>query len=65
MLVFYIFIFCISIVLVFLFSIHIHIGGGTFDVSIMQVYQNQIVALASEGDPHLGGADFDEILVVQ
>lgn len=35
-------------------------GGGTFDVSILELYQGVIDVLASRGDNHLGGADVDE-----
>lgn len=38
------------------------LGGGTFDVSIVQVQQGVIEVLASHGDTHLGGDDFDDLL---
>lgn len=34
-------------------------GGGTFDVSILEVGGGAIEVLATSGDPHLGGDDFD------
>ena len=39
------------------------LGGGTFDVSIAQVESGVIEILASHGDTHLGGDDFDQLLV--
>ncbi len=35
------------------------LGGGTFDVSIMQFTENEIEILSSVGDSQLGGYDFD------
>ncbi len=39
------------------------LGGGTFDVSIVQVEQNVVEVLASHGDTKLGGDDFDQLLL--
>jgi molecular chaperone DnaK len=39
------------------------LGGGTFDVSIVQVEAGVIEVLASHGDTHLGGDDFDQALL--
>ena len=39
------------------------LGGGTFDVSLVQIEQGVIEVLASHGDTHLGGDDFDELLL--
>lgn len=39
------------------------LGGGTFDVSIISVEGTQISALATSGDPRLGGGDFDDCIV--
>src|SRR3954452_15879272 len=39
------------------------LGGGTFDVSIAQVEQGVVEILASQGDTHLGGDDFDQRLL--
>ena len=36
------------------------LGGGTFDVSIIEIGDNVIEVLATCGDNHLGGDDFDE-----
>lgn len=39
------------------------LGGGTFDVSIIEIGGDVIEVLATSGDNHLGGDDFDERLV--
>lgn len=39
------------------------LGGGTFDVSIIEIGDNVIEVLATAGDNHLGGDDFDNRLV--
>ena len=39
------------------------LGGGTFDVTISKVEQNEINVLSTEGDYKLGGKDFDDILM--
>lgn len=39
------------------------LGGGTFDVSIVQIEQGVIEVLSSHGDTQLGGDDFDELLL--
>jgi len=36
------------------------LGGGTFDVSIIEIGAGVIEVLATSGDNHLGGDDFDE-----
>ena len=36
------------------------LGGGTFDVSLIEIGDNLIEVLATAGDNHLGGDDFDE-----
>ena len=36
------------------------LGGGTFDVSIIEIGQGVIEVLATNGDNHLGGDDFDQ-----
>jgi molecular chaperone DnaK len=38
------------------------LGGGTFDVSIVQVQDGVIEVLSSHGDTQLGGDDFDALL---
>ena len=39
------------------------LGGGTFDVSVIYIGDNVIEVLATSGDNHLGGDDFDERIV--
>ena len=38
-------------------------GGGTFDVSIMDIQSDKITLLRSGGDEHLGGMDFDQAML--
>ena len=38
------------------------LGGGTFDVSIIEVEANKIDVIATSGDPRLGGSDFDDLI---
>jgi Fe-S protein assembly chaperone HscA len=40
------------------------LGGGTFDVSILRVKDGVFEVLATNGDTHLGGDDFDRVLVL-
>jgi molecular chaperone DnaK len=39
------------------------LGGGTFDVSILEVGDGVFEVLSTSGDTHLGGDDFDEKIV--
>jgi len=39
------------------------LGGGTFDVTVMEIAGNQYRALATDGDVRLGGWDWDQCLV--
>ncbi|MBQ9008725.1 MAG: Hsp70 family protein, partial [Clostridia bacterium] len=39
------------------------LGGGTFDVSLIEIGDGVIEVLATSGDNHLGGDDFDSRLV--
>ncbi|MBL7044297.1 MAG: Hsp70 family protein [Pirellulaceae bacterium] len=39
------------------------LGGGTFDVSIVQLEQGVVEVLSSHGDTQLGGDDFDQLLM--
>jgi len=39
------------------------LGGGTFDVSILEVRDGVFEVLATSGDTHLGGDDFDKKIV--
>ena len=38
-------------------------GGGTFDVSILDIGDNVFEVLSTNGDTHLGGDDVDEVLI--
>ncbi|CAN1234163.1 Luminal-binding protein, partial [Linum perenne] len=39
------------------------LGGGTFDVSVLEVDGQEFQVLATGGDTHLGGGDFDQRLM--
>jgi molecular chaperone DnaK len=39
------------------------LGGGTFDVSIVQQQEGVVEVLSSHGDTQLGGDDFDDLLL--
>lgn len=39
------------------------LGGGTFDISILDIEDGVFEVRATNGDTHLGGADFDEVVV--
>jgi len=39
------------------------LGGGTFDISILDVGENVFEVLSTNGDTHLGGDDYDEELI--
>src|SRR5438132_1690900 len=41
------------------------LGGGTFDVSIVQAQESVVEVLSSHGDTQLGGDDFDDLLLKQ
>ena len=38
------------------------LGGGTFDVSVVSIEEGVVEVLASTGDNHLGGDDFDAVV---
>ena len=38
------------------------LGGGTFDVSILDVGSGLVEVIASSGDPRLGGNDWDRAI---
>ncbi|MFW6066021.1 MAG: molecular chaperone DnaK, partial [Planctomycetota bacterium] len=38
-------------------------GGGTFDISILDIGENVYEVISTHGDTHLGGDDLDEILI--
>jgi len=39
------------------------LGGGTFDISILDVSHDLVEVKATNGDTHLGGDDFDRVLI--
>ena len=39
------------------------LGGGTFDISILDISQGVVEVLSTNGDTHLGGDDFDKRIV--
>jgi molecular chaperone DnaK len=39
------------------------LGGGTFDISILDVGEGVFETLAINGDTHLGGDDYDQVLI--
>ncbi len=39
------------------------LGGGTFDVSILDIGDGVVEVLSTSGDTHLGGDDFDKVVV--
>ena len=40
------------------------LGGGTFDVTLFKIQMETVTVLATSGDLHLGGQDFDQNIVV-
>ena len=39
------------------------LGGGTFDVSVLEIDENVIEVLSTNGDTHLGGDDVDQAII--
>jgi molecular chaperone DnaK len=39
------------------------LGGGTFDVSVLEVADGVFRVISTNGDTHLGGDDFDQVLI--
>ena len=39
------------------------LGGGTFDISIMDLGDGVFEVLSTNGDTHLGGDDFDQVII--
>ncbi len=39
------------------------LGGGTFDVSVLEVSEDTVEVKATSGDTYLGGDDFDEVII--
>lgn len=44
-------------------AIVLDLGGGTFDVSLLEVTQGVFEVVGTGGDPFLGGEDFDQLIV--
>ena len=41
------------------------LGGGTFDVSLLTIDSGVFEVIATSGDTHLGGEDFDQRVMVR
>jgi molecular chaperone DnaK len=39
------------------------LGGGTFDISVLEIGDGVFEVLATNGDTHLGGDDFDQVIM--
>ncbi len=39
------------------------LGGGTFDTTVISLHGNEITVICTDGDHHLGGADWDKRIV--
>ena len=39
------------------------LGGGTFDISILEIGDGVFEVIATAGDTHLGGDDFDQVII--
>lgn len=39
------------------------LGGGTFDTTVISLHGNEITVICTDGDHHLGGADWDDKIV--
>ena len=39
------------------------LGGGTFDISILEIGDGVFEVIATSGDTHLGGDDFDQVII--
>ncbi|MDY0001528.1 MAG: molecular chaperone DnaK [Polyangia bacterium] len=39
------------------------LGGGTFDISILELSGDMFQVISTNGDTHLGGEDFDQVIV--
>ena len=39
------------------------LGGGTFDISILEFGGGVFEVLSTNGDTHLGGDDFDQVII--
>lgn len=39
------------------------LGGGTFDISVLDIAEGTVEVRATNGDTHLGGDDFDQVII--
>jgi len=39
------------------------LGGGTFDISVLEISEDTVEVKSTNGDTHLGGEDFDQVLI--
>ena len=39
------------------------LGGGTFDISILEITEDTVRVISTNGDTHLGGDDFDQVIM--
>ncbi len=39
------------------------LGGGTFDVSVLEISEDTVEVKSTNGDTHLGGDDFDRVII--
>ncbi|MFA6394073.1 MAG: molecular chaperone DnaK [Patescibacteria group bacterium] len=39
------------------------LGGGTFDISILDISEDTVEVKSTNGDTHLGGEDFDQVII--
>src|SRR5574342_990188 len=39
------------------------LGGGTFDISVLEIGEGVVEVKATNGDTHLGGDDFDQVII--
>jgi molecular chaperone DnaK len=39
------------------------LGGGTFDITVLQIGEGVFEVMATNGDTHLGGDDFDQLII--
>src|SRR3989339_1161961 len=39
------------------------LGGGTFDISILDISEDTVEVKSTNGDTHLGGDDFDQVII--
>ena len=39
------------------------LGGGTFDISVLDISEDTVEVKSTNGDTHLGGEDFDQVLI--